>query len=127
MNATATPRRSSPPPSKSATPTYGTEHLPSPSAFSARVWASATSGNVAYVGGEFTSLAPTTSGAGAIDGQSGAPQPGFPKVDSGVVNVATPDGRGGWFVGGSFANCRTYSRYVAVQIKAIEEGLLSKR
>ena len=32
-----------------------------------------------------------------------------------------------WFVGGSFTNCRTYSRYVALQIKAIEEGLLSKR
>ena len=32
-----------------------------------------------------------------------------------------------WFVGGSFANCRTYSRYVALQVKAIEEGLLSKR
>ena len=32
-----------------------------------------------------------------------------------------------WFVGGSFANCRTYSRYVALQIKAIEEGLLPKR
>ena len=32
-----------------------------------------------------------------------------------------------WFVGGSFANCRTYSRYVAIQIKAIEEGLLAKR
>jgi putative flavoprotein involved in K+ transport len=31
-----------------------------------------------------------------------------------------------WFVGGSFANCRTYSRYVALQIKAIEEGLLEK-
>jgi putative flavoprotein involved in K+ transport len=31
-----------------------------------------------------------------------------------------------WFVGGSFTNCRTYSRYVAVQIKAIEEGLLKK-
>jgi hypothetical protein len=30
-------------------------------------------------------------------------------------------------VGGSFANCRTYSRYVAMQIKAIEEGLLPKR
>jgi hypothetical protein len=26
-----------------------------------------------------------------------------------------------WFVDGSFANCRTYSRYVALQIKAIEE------
>jgi putative flavoprotein involved in K+ transport len=32
-----------------------------------------------------------------------------------------------WFVGGSFANCRTYSRYVAMQIKAIEEGMLAKR
>jgi putative flavoprotein involved in K+ transport len=31
-----------------------------------------------------------------------------------------------WFAGGSFANCRTYSRYVALQIKAIEEGLLPK-
>ncbi|MDB5808442.1 MAG: hapE 2 [Betaproteobacteria bacterium] len=31
-----------------------------------------------------------------------------------------------WFIGGSFTNCRNYSRYVAVQIKAIEEGLLSK-
>ena len=32
-----------------------------------------------------------------------------------------------WFVGGSFANCRTYSRYVAMQIMAIEEGLLPKQ
>ena len=31
-----------------------------------------------------------------------------------------------WFIGGSFANCRTYSRYVALQIKAIEEGMLPK-
>ncbi|MCC7081148.1 MAG: NAD(P)/FAD-dependent oxidoreductase [Burkholderiales bacterium] len=28
-----------------------------------------------------------------------------------------------WFVGGSFANCRTYSHYVALQIKAIEEDI----
>jgi cation diffusion facilitator CzcD-associated flavoprotein CzcO len=32
-----------------------------------------------------------------------------------------------WFVGGSFANCRTYSRYVALQIKAIEEGIIPRR
>ena len=31
-----------------------------------------------------------------------------------------------WFVGGSFTNCRTYSRYVALQIKAIEQGLLPR-
>jgi hypothetical protein len=90
--------------SKNPAPTYGTEHLPPPSAFSARVWTTAVRENVAYVGGEFTSLAPTTALAGAIDGQSGAPQPGFPKVDSaGQLIAATPDGKGGWFVGGSFA------------------------
>ena len=32
--------------------------------------------------------------------------------------------RGLWFAGGGFNNCRQYSRYVAMQIKAIEEGLL---
>jgi putative flavoprotein involved in K+ transport len=32
-----------------------------------------------------------------------------------------------WFVGGGFANCRVNSRHVALQIKAIEEGLLPKR
>jgi len=31
-----------------------------------------------------------------------------------------------WFVGGSFSNCRIFSRYVALQIKAIEEGLMQK-
>jgi putative flavoprotein involved in K+ transport len=31
-----------------------------------------------------------------------------------------------WFVGGSFTNCRIYSRYVALQIKAIEEGMVPK-
>jgi cation diffusion facilitator CzcD-associated flavoprotein CzcO len=31
-----------------------------------------------------------------------------------------------WFVGGSFTNCRIYSRYVALQIKAIEEGILPR-
>ena len=35
--------------------------------------------------------------------------------------------QGLWFVGGSFANCRTYSRHVALLIKAIEEGILAKR
>ncbi|MEI6470690.1 MAG: NAD(P)/FAD-dependent oxidoreductase, partial [Betaproteobacteria bacterium] len=33
--------------------------------------------------------------------------------------------RGLWFVGGGFPNCRIYSKYVALQIKAIEEGLLT--
>ncbi len=32
--------------------------------------------------------------------------------------------RGLWFAGGGFNNCRQYSRYLSLQIKAIEEGLL---
>lgn len=32
--------------------------------------------------------------------------------------------RGLWFVGGGFNNCRQYSRYVALQIKGMEEGLV---
>jgi putative flavoprotein involved in K+ transport len=48
--------------------------------------------------------------------------------DGEMSNMWKPTAQEGlWFVGGSFANCRTYSRYVAVQIKAIEEGLVPKR
>jgi cation diffusion facilitator CzcD-associated flavoprotein CzcO len=32
---------------------------------------------------------------------------------------------GMWFIAGSFAQCRIYSKYLALQIKAIEEGLLA--
>ena len=29
-----------------------------------------------------------------------------------------------WFLAGSFAQCRIYSKYLALQIKACEEGLI---
>ena len=32
-----------------------------------------------------------------------------------------------WFIGGSLAQCRIYSKYLGLQIKAIEEGLLAKQ
>jgi putative flavoprotein involved in K+ transport len=32
-----------------------------------------------------------------------------------------------WLMGGSFAQCRIYSRYLALQIKAVQEGLLAAR
>ncbi len=31
-----------------------------------------------------------------------------------------------WFIAGSFAQCRIYSKYLALQIKAMEEGLLER-
>ncbi len=32
-----------------------------------------------------------------------------------------------WFIAGSFAQCRIYSKYLALQIKAVEEGLIPVR
>jgi putative flavoprotein involved in K+ transport len=37
--------------------------------------------------------------------------------------METPQ-QGLWFTGGSFAQCRMYSKYLAMQIKAREEGLV---
>jgi hypothetical protein len=32
-----------------------------------------------------------------------------------------------WFIAGSFAHCRIYSKYIALQIQAYEAGLLAPR
>ena len=32
-----------------------------------------------------------------------------------------------WIMAGSFAQCRTYSRYVALQIQAMRSGLIAHR
>ena len=32
-----------------------------------------------------------------------------------------------WFIAGSLAQCRIYSKYLGLQIKAIEAGLLAKQ
>jgi putative flavoprotein involved in K+ transport len=39
--------------------------------------------------------------------------------------VRTPQA-GLWFTGGAFSQCRIYSRYMALQIEAIEAGRLVK-
>src|SRR5256885_1184273 len=82
--------------SKTPTPSYGTEHLPSPSQFSARVWATASYGNTAYVGGEFTKFgARGTSKAQArnhiarVSATSGTVDPSW-DPDTGNNNAANP-------------------------------------
>ncbi len=43
-------------------------------------------------------------------------------------NMWMPTGQPGlWFIGGSFAQCRIYSKILALQIKAAEEGLVPAR
>lgn len=44
--------------------------------------------------------------------------------DGEMNNMWKPSPQAGlWFIGGSFAQCRNYSKYVALQLKAIEEGI----
>ena len=45
----------------------------------------------------------------------------------GQVFLARTGQEGFWYMGGSLAECRNYSRYVAVQIKAAIEGLVPSR
>ena len=43
-------------------------------------------------------------------------------------NMYTRTGQSGlWFIAGSLAQCRINSKYLALQIKAIEEGLLPRQ
>jgi hypothetical protein len=53
---------------------------------------------------------------------------GFDAATSELANMwrRTPQA-GLWFVGGAFSQARIYSRYIALQIDAIEAGRLGKR
>ena len=53
---------------------------------------------------------------------------GFDEASSELRNMWTRTPQPGlWFVGGAFSQARIYSRYVAAQIAAIEQGTLAKR
>ena len=50
---------------------------------------------------------------------------GFDEEAQELRNMWTRTGQPGlWFIAGSFAQCRIYSKYLALQIKAVEEGLI---
>ena len=49
---------------------------------------------------------------------------GFHPHTQELANMWVPTAQPGlWFTGGSFAQCRMYSKFLALQIKAVEEGL----
>jgi hypothetical protein len=51
---------------------------------------------------------------------------GFDPVEQELRNMFVRTGQPGlWFIAGSFAQCRIYSKYLALQIKACEEGMIS--
>ena len=47
---------------------------------------------------------------------------------AGTQQYVTRTGQPGlWFIAGSFAQCRIYSKYLGLQIKACLEGLISPK
>jgi len=68
----------------------------------APVCATAVSGNTLYIGGFFNYVGPHTGSGVLLDATSGAPTTAFPRVEGGAVDVAVPDGLGGWYIGGAF-------------------------
>jgi hypothetical protein len=103
--------------SKFHTPTWGTNLAPPPSVFAARVWSIVEHDNIAYLGGEFDTLAPSLKLNGALDSVSGLPNPGFPNVAGGVVRVAIPDEAGGWYIGGDFTEINGIRRPALARIR----------
>jgi putative flavoprotein involved in K+ transport len=52
---------------------------------------------------------------------------GIDEEEQELRNMWTPTGQGGlWFIAGSFAQCRIYSKVLALRVKAEEEGLVQR-
>ncbi len=86
--------------------------------FNGPVDALVVSGKTLYVGGKFTQIAPRSGPIVAVSASSGRRVAGFPSAADGAVKALTADGRGGWFVGGTFhrlggAACRYLAHVTA--------------
>lgn len=66
-------------------------------------------GSTIYVAGSFDSFCPNTGGGVEVDPHAGAALATFPVV-AGVVEVAIPDGAGGWYIGGQFGGVGGHQR-----------------
>jgi trimeric autotransporter adhesin len=62
-----------------------------------------------YIGGSFKWVGPCTGGFVGLDPSTAKPQSQYPKMDGGV-QVAVPDGSGGWFLAGGFRAVRGLPR-----------------
>jgi hypothetical protein len=67
-------------------------------------------GGTVYLGGWFTQVGPATGGGVPLDATTGLLPPWFPRV-AGSVDVAVPDGTGGWYIGGWFTSVGGFPRH----------------
>jgi len=72
--------------------------------------------NYTYIGGEFTNIGPNTGQGVTIDPSTGIAATDMPLVN-GSVNIAVPDGNGGWYIGGSFTSVEGVDRNHLAHIK----------
>lgn len=61
-------------------------------------------GDTIYLAGDFTFVGPGASSGIPLDRNSGLPQSEFAQVTDGDVSAVAPDGKGGWYIGGSFTH-----------------------
>src|SRR3954451_15017558 len=73
------------------------------------VHAVALAGPIAYLGGNFTRLAPYTGSSAAFNAANADLMQPWPQVD-GVVEAVAADGSGGWYLGGDFKSVGGVSR-----------------
>ena len=74
------------------------------------VYSVAPTGNVTYIGGDFSLVGPNTGAGIPLDVSTGSPILSFDKIINGAVRVAVPDGSGGWYIGGSFDKAGAVAR-----------------
>src|SRR5262245_38107843 len=60
------------------------------------------SGNLLYIGGEFTYVGSAAGPCLPIDAATGQAPLSFARVTGSSINAIVPDGAGGWYIGGFF-------------------------
>ncbi|WKZ65792.1 MAG: delta-60 repeat domain-containing protein [Flavobacteriales bacterium] len=82
-----------------------------------RALAHDTINDIVYLGGSFTRLGPAVPYGARVNTTDGAYDPAFP-APNGPVEVAVPDGAGGWYIGGFFTRIGGVERNRAARINA---------
>lgn len=66
--------------------------------------------NKLFIGGNFSHVSPPTGPGVALHLKSGFAPNQFDKITNGQVNAAVSDGKGGWYIGGTFTKVAGYYR-----------------
>jgi len=74
-------------------------------------------GNTVYIGGNFSYVGPSIPYGSPVDAGTGAPNLAYARPNSNV-NVAVPDGAGGWYIGGAFTQVGGVARNYLAQLDA---------